>query len=110
MKETIYEPQLNMLRIDYRTGGDQLGASFLFSSIIITSILSDEMRDENSSSRELVFKYDRHATEFIKFCAYNKTSFALAMYKGGFIGSNMIFNSTDFSRCILCIFLRRWIC
>ena len=72
MKETIYEPQLNMLRIDYRTGGDQLGASFLFSSIIITSILSDEMRDENSSSRELVFKYDRHVTEFIKFCAYNK--------------------------------------
>ena len=54
-----------MLRIDYGKGGDQLGASFLFSSIIITSILSDEMRDENSISRELVFKYDRNAQSLL---------------------------------------------
>ena len=71
-------------------------------------------RDESGSSRESLFlnmietlQSFKCAAEFIKFWAYNKTSFALAMYKGGLTASNIIFNSIDFPCCILCIFLKR---
>ena len=62
------------------------------------------MCDESSSSRERLFSNMIEtlqslicAAEFIKFCAYNKTSFALSMYKGGLTASNINSNSIDLS-------------